>query len=275
MYVCCRDGNKRGHTGLSKTGKTRKHRYSRKMDDYCIARMIATQTQSEGRVDIKYISTHTNHELTLTECKHLPLPNSVREDIRQQFAAGISLERIMDSMFLHVHNTINVLRTKHIDVRGFIGKRDQRQNFMQNVTRQQFVTRQDCRFVTNAATYDYTYRVFNNYSIYRNICRKLNDFSRHRHSEDAVSVQRIVEELRLESPSPMLYYKAQGVKDPKHPKLAEDTFLLVLMTNFQAGLFELFGNKIVCQDSTHKTNQYRFKLTTMVVPDEYHNGMSI
>lgn len=101
MYTCCRDGNKRGHTGLSKTGKIRKHRHSRKMGNYCIARVLATQTQSEGRVDVKYISTHTNHELTMTECRHLPLPNSVREDICQQFAAGISLERIMDSMYIY------------------------------------------------------------------------------------------------------------------------------------------------------------------------------
>ena len=105
MYTCCRDGNKRGHTGLSKTGKTRKYGLSRKMGDYCIAaRMIATRTQSQGRVDVKYISTHTNHEVTLTECRHLPLPNPVREDIHQQFAAGVSLERIMDSTLIHAHS---------------------------------------------------------------------------------------------------------------------------------------------------------------------------
>lgn len=113
------------------------------------------------------------------------------------------------------------------------------------------------------------------YQLYlnRNICRKLNDFSHHRHNEDAVSVQRIVEELKLECPSPVLFYKAQGEKDPDKPKLADDNFLLVIMTSFQAGLFEMFCSKIVCLDSTHKTNQYRFKLITAVVPDEYHNGM--
>ena len=99
MYTCCRDGNKREHTGPSRTGKTRKHRQSRKLENYCIARMIATENRSEGRVEVKYISTDTNHELSVTECRNLPLPNSVREDICQQFAAGISLERIMDSMY--------------------------------------------------------------------------------------------------------------------------------------------------------------------------------
>ena len=104
MYTCCRDGNKREHMGPSITGKSRKHRQSRKLESYCIARMIATEYQSEGRVEVKYISTHTNHELTVTECRHLPLPISVRKDICQQFATGISLERIMDSMYTYIHN---------------------------------------------------------------------------------------------------------------------------------------------------------------------------
>ena len=83
----------------------------------------------------------------------------------------------------------------------------------------------------------------------------------------------MLKELDLENPSPVLFYKPQGQKDPDHFNLAEDTFLLVLMTNFQAGLFEMFSSKIVCLDSTHKTNQYCFKLITVVVSDEYHNGM--
>jgi len=107
-------------------------------------------------------------------------------------------------------------------------------------------------------------------NFHRNICHKLNDFSHHCHNEDAISVQRIIEELRLENPSPVLFYKAQGQRDPEHPNLAEDTFLLILITSFQA---EMFSSKIVCLDSTHKTNQYRFKLITGAVPDEYHNGM--
>ena len=50
---------------------------------------------------MKYISEHTNHELGVTECRNLPLPNSVKEEIKQQFAAGITIERIMDSKYLY------------------------------------------------------------------------------------------------------------------------------------------------------------------------------
>jgi len=97
MYTCCRDGNKRGHSGPNKTGKTRKPRTSRKLQDYCIARMIVTECLIEGRVEVKYISTHTNHDVKQSEFKHLPIPKSVKDSICQQFAAGISVERIMDS----------------------------------------------------------------------------------------------------------------------------------------------------------------------------------
>ena len=91
--------------------------------------------------------------------------------------------------------------------------------------------------------------------------------------EDAISVNRIVEELKMETPSLVLLYKPQGMIDTNFPNLAKDTFLLVLMTDFQASLFETFSSKIVCVDSTHKTNQCRFKLITVVVSDEYHNGI--
>jgi len=52
---------------------------------------------STDMVEVKYINSHTNHELGLDECKHLPLSKSVKEEVQQQFAAGIAIERIMDS----------------------------------------------------------------------------------------------------------------------------------------------------------------------------------
>ena len=64
--------------------------------------MIATEYLKEGKVQVRYISTHTNHEVGIGECKHLPLPHSVRKDIQQQFAAGVSMERIIDSKKISV-----------------------------------------------------------------------------------------------------------------------------------------------------------------------------
>ena len=53
----------------------------------------------------------------------------------------------------------------------------------------------------------------------RNICRKVRNFTNHRHTEDAISVNRIVEELQMETPSPVLLYKPQGIHDPDWPLL--------------------------------------------------------
>ena len=117
---------------------------------------------------------------------------------------------------------------------------------------------------------NYIYRVI--HVLYRNVCRKLRNFSQHRHQEDGISVDQIVKELNEETPSPILFCKPQGVTDSNFPMLKEDTFLLVIMTAFQASLIEAFSGHIVCLDSTHKTNQYRFKLLTVVVPDEYRDG---
>ena len=116
-------------------------------------------------------------------------------------------------------------------------------------TRRHFITRQDCR----------------------NACRKVHDFTNHRHDNDAVSVDRIVKELQLEDPSPVIAYKPRGIKDERYPLLTEENFLLILMTEFQATLFKKFS-MLTCVDSTHKTNEYGYKLVSMVVADEFHNG---
>lgn len=86
--------------GSNKSGKSRMSRHSRKLNDFCTARMIATVKDGTGEVSVKYISHHTNHELGVSEYRNLPLPPSVKEDIREQFAAGITIERIMDSEYL-------------------------------------------------------------------------------------------------------------------------------------------------------------------------------
>ena len=136
------------------------------------------------------------------------------------------------------------------EIRGDLGSRVNRQDFKANATRKHFITRQDCR----------------------NIGRKLNEFKMHWHTDDAISVDCLVHELQRESPSPVIAYKPQGIAMEEY-QLPDDTFFLVIMTPFQADLFSEFSGKIVCLDSTHRTNQYKHKLVTMVVPDEFHNGM--
>ena len=138
-----------------------------------------------------------------------------------------------------------------IDIREEIGKRHCRNKFDELATRKHFITRQDCR----------------------NVCRKVKDFTNW-HENDAVSVNRIVEELQLEDVCPVIAYKALGVKIDSCPLLKEENFLLAIMTEFQAVLFKKFSS-LLCVDSTHKTNEYGYKLITVLVVDEFHNGMQL
>ena len=80
-----------------------------------------------------------------------------------------------------------------------------------------------------------------------------------------------MKELQLENPSPVIGYKPRGMKDQRYPLLMEENFLLILMTEFQASVFGTFST-FACVDSTHKTNEYGYKLISMVVPDEFRNG---
>ena len=151
-------------------------------------------------------------------------------------------------MYTAIAVIINFLLS--LDIRAELGGRTGRDQYQDCATRRHFITRQDLR----------------------NITRKIRDFAHHRHSEDATSVDRIANELLREVPSPVLFYKPQNSRNAEYPCLQEESFLFVLMTEFQAQLFEEFGNKLVCIDSTHKTNEYKFKLITLLVVDEYHKG---
>ena len=85
-------------------------------------------------------------------------------------------------------------------------------------------------------------------------------------------MDRLCRELRAEKESVLIAYKPQGRKDEEYPSLGEDSFLLGIMTQFQATMFEKHSQRVVGIDSTHKTNPYGFKLVTVVVPDKFKNG---
>ena len=79
----------------------------------------------------------------------------------------------------------------------------QRKSFSEAGLHHHFVTRQDCR----------------------NACRKIRDFVNHHHKNDALSVDRIVSELKLEEHCPVIAYKPCEMKDEKYPMLREENFL--------------------------------------------------
>ena len=136
------------------------------------------------------------------------------------------------------------------DIRGSLPECSNRDKFLSQATRASFITRQDAR----------------------NIIRILDNALKLRHKNDAQSVDYLVRELQQEENKVVIAYKTQGQTNQDFPQLSNDSFLLVLMTDFQAEMFADHSHRIVCIDSTHKTNPYGFKLVTIVVPDEFKNG---
>ena len=136
------------------------------------------------------------------------------------------------------------------DLREGIGHRTKRKEFDQTVSRRHFVTGQDIQ----------------------NIKRKVDDNLVMKHSDDATSVSLTVAKLQQESFNPVLIFKPQGVILPEYATLSESSFVLAIQTEFQMHLFQRYGEKILCIDSTHGTNAYRFKLITCMVQDDFGQG---
>lgn len=79
-----------------------------------------------------------------------------------------------------------------------------------------------------------------------------------RHSNDLISLESWIDEIKSTKNDPILCY---DVDDGKN-------FILVLSTVGQKYLFEKYSDNIIAIDSTHGTNDYGFQLTTIMIVDE-------
>lgn len=106
-----------------------------------------------------------------------------------------------------------------------------------------------------------------------NVRVKIKDLTVIRNQEDAMSVDLFVRELQQEPYDPILLYKRQQEIDPAYPTLPRESFLLALQTEFQKHLYQEHASKVLCIDATHGTNAYKFKLITVMIADEYGQGL--
>ncbi len=105
-----------------------------------------------------------------------------------------------------------------------------------------------------------------------NIKVKVHDHVIKRHEDDATSVTLLVSELREELLDPVLIFKPQGSRSVEYPTIPEESFIFAFQTEFQLQLYQQHASTILCIDSTHGTNQYKFKLITIVVRDDLGKG---
>ena len=187
--------------------------------------------ETEEKISVRYIRTHTNHTPGI---KKLTLPQTVREEVRDKYGQNIKLDSIIDSMCTRysIKDIVSDVSCHLTGIRGNLADQTNRDNFLREASRATFITRQDAR----------------------NIIRTMDNALRCRHENDAISVERLVQELGQKV---IIGYKPQGVTKEALTKLTKASFLLVIRTDFQAQMYEKhISSRIVCVDSTHKTNPY-------------------
>ena len=76
--------------------------------------------------------------------------------------------------------------------------------------------------------------------------------------------------------NPVLLFKEQGTEQPQGlDNFSDNDFILCLQTQFQRDMFTELGSNVVCADATHGTNMYDFQLITIIVMDEYGEGLPV
>ena len=92
--------------------------------------------------------------------------------------------------------------------------------------------------------------------------------------DDANSVLYWVAEMEREEHNPVLCFKSQG-ENSDHAGVEKNDFLLGIQTQFQQDMFVKYAQKLVCVDATHGTNSYDFQLVTVLVIDDYDEGIPV
>ena len=96
------------------------------------------------------------------------------------------------------------------------------------------------------------------------------------HSNDLNSVKAWVNEMKSLEYNSVLLFKEQGLLQPEGlDNYVQDDFVLCLQTAFQRDMLNKFGNDTICIDATHGTNMYNFYLITVLVVDEYGEGLPV
>ena len=94
-----------------------------------------------------------------------------------------------------------------------------------------------------------------------------------RHVNDLTSICAWVEELNSLPYNPVLLFKPQGEPQPHDmDDVGTDDFILRIQTQFQRDVCK-YGDTCVCMDATHGTNMYDFNLITVLVIDEFGEGI--
>ena len=247
-YYCQKSGNSIPHRTKGNRSRKTTRRNKKgviKTDTFCPSRLLCKIDQA-GAITVTYIHTHY-HKPLFQDTEHHPIPASVLELIKQKLSLGIPVDDVYKSLR---------------EGKAARENRDDSNNILQ---RKHLITKRQIK----------------------EIARKMK-VNRRFHENDAMSVELIINNLQREALNPkilfnpVLLYKPQNQNDfeigpcsqNSKYKLDKEDFLLAIMTKQQLHMI-LDSPEILCVDSTHCTNHYDFKLTTIVVPDEFGKGYPV
>ena len=80
------------------------------------------------------------------------------------------------------------------------------------------------------------------------------------HGDDLTSINMWIERFRQLPDDPVIIYEPFTESN--------QNFLLAIMNESQRFMLKKYGEKVICIDSTHGTNQYNYQLTTLMVIDD-------
>lgn len=106
-----------------------------------------------------------------------------------------------------------------------------------------------------------------------NIKRDFQLFDDRRDHNDFVSVNKMVNYLNEQDDKTIRYFRLPGSQ--LEAETRSTSFMIVLATDFQLSILKKFGHEgTICLDSTHGTAGYDYSLTSIVVIDDFGNGMA-
>ena len=109
-----------------------------------------------------------------------------------------------------------------------------------------------------------------------NIKRQYNIECIEKSKNDLFSVKAWVCELEQLEYNPITIFKVQGEEQGYNiNNLGPNDFILGIQTQFQRDMLVKFVQNGICIDTTHKTNQYNFLLLTLMVLDEFGEGIPV
>ena len=95
-----------------------------------------------------------------------------------------------------------------------------------------------------------------------------------RHPNDQDNVLSWIQVWDGSDDNPIAFYKFQG-QFKEEVALEKDSFVVIMQTEFQKHLMQKFGSKGLCCDTTHGTTGYDFKLNSLLVLDEFEEGVPV